>query len=335
MEVGAGVISFNPEHKFAVPPYHRSTDKVALVGMAATSRHLTPFDDPEWEIWALNESYHSKNADKDKLPYMRRWTRWFQMHPKWDYLRPHNFNDPEHPQWLHNVNGRRRTDFPIYMLEYDPDIPGSVRYPIEEVLAPYGVRARYFTNSFGQMIALAIHLGFRRIGAYGFEMSSDTEYSHQKPNAEFWLGVALGRGIAVDLPEGCALLGEKVPLYGYEKVPGITAMHLEIYSDAMKKKASELQAELNKCLGDKERLMQQAAATKGQSKPKMEALSREMAKTFEKEINTRIKLQSALGEIRAYEVVKRDLQGLPEPGEVPLVLPKQKIQIVAVDNATN
>ena len=31
--------------------------RVAIIGMATTSRHLAPYDDDEFEIWGLNESY--------------------------------------------------------------------------------------------------------------------------------------------------------------------------------------------------------------------------------------------------------------------------------------
>lgn len=317
-----------------VDPLKRSTDKVAIVGMAATSRHMAPWDDPTVEIWALNESYHPKNVGPDKLAYMKRWTRWFQMHPGWDYWRDHNFNDEDHPKWLRNEGGnRRREDFPIYMLEEDDGVPGSVRYPIEQIAGGFELEASngqnvcYFTNTFGLMLALAVWMKFSEIQVYGFEMASETEYSQQKPNAEFWLGITIGRGIRLVLPKNCELLGEKVPLYGYEKVPGITFMHLEIRRNAAGRKGQEYQAELNRILGAKQELINRQASIKAGPKT-TQAFHDAIAKMLQDEINTRIRLQGMLNELHAYETMMRDLKGLPDPKDVPLVLPKDQIQIV-------
>ena len=97
------------------------TKKVALVGMATTSRHLTPWDDDDFEIWTLNESYYGKHQDPDGTPYVKRIDRHFQMHPSWDYMRPNNFNHPRHPQWLTNepwtpeeIRARGDTDVPLH-----------------------------------------------------------------------------------------------------------------------------------------------------------------------------------------------------------------------------
>ncbi len=71
--------------------------------MATTSRHLAPWDDDEFEIWCLNESYWGGHFGPDKkTPFLKRADRWFQMHPSWDYFRPHNFNHLLHAEWLRN-----------------------------------------------------------------------------------------------------------------------------------------------------------------------------------------------------------------------------------------
>jgi hypothetical protein len=45
---------------------------VAIVGMAPTTCSLAPFDDPNVEIWGLNEAH--------AFEWMKRWDRWFQIH---------------------------------------------------------------------------------------------------------------------------------------------------------------------------------------------------------------------------------------------------------------
>lgn len=300
-----------------IDPFVLTKPTVCLIGMAETSRHLAPWDDPEVEIWGINESYARRNLapkknprDKAEIrqPYMKRWDRWFQMHPRWDCLRLDNFNHENHPLWLVGEQGRclmcggkgkiQQTQkpckdcnatgiydpkvdhrfengypFPIYMLEPQPDIPGSAQYPFEEIIASYGVNAEnveFFTNSFGYMAALAIHMGAKKIEAYGFEMSSKTEYGQQKPNACFWSGIAIGRGVHIALPEGCTLLGHGEKLYGYEKVPGYTSMHAEIQVNALNQAFQKAQGELNHIRGQKVAVMNRLNALSKKGGPHVE-----------------------------------------------------------------
>jgi len=170
--------------------------KLAIVGMAETTRHLAPWDDEDYEIWGMNEAYFVKGGDG--IPYFKRWDRWFQMHPKWDYMKADNFNHMKHVQWITNapweldelaeiellnkreetakfnddkhkieahpeMNGatlesRRGTDFPIYMLEQFDDIPGCVVYPFEDVIHMIPSAAEYL-KYFTQSFSYMIALG--------------------------------------------------------------------------------------------------------------------------------------------------------------------------------
>ena len=47
--------------------------KLALVGMNVRTRANAPFDDPDFEIWTLNESYTGA--------WMKRYDVLFQLHP--------------------------------------------------------------------------------------------------------------------------------------------------------------------------------------------------------------------------------------------------------------
>ncbi len=215
----------------------RKTDKVAIVGFAPSTRHLAPFDDPEYEIFILNEEYN--------FPWCKRFDRLFQMHQRWDWNRTNNFNHPNHGLWLRNISGpclacegkgkfvplgekeeiicpdcaggltytaNRKTDFPIYMQQAWEDVPGSVAFPLEEAGKFLG--HKYFRSGFSYMFTLAMLMGYPHIALYGFEMGSDTEYHYQKANGEWLIGVAQGKGIDVYLPDECTLL--KGNIYGYE-----------------------------------------------------------------------------------------------------------------------
>ena len=74
---------------------------------------------------------------------------------------------------------------------------------------------KYFTNTVSWMIAYGIIANFRKIGVYGVDMAQDSEYAHQRPSCEYFLGWAQGAGIQIDVPRSSDLL--KAPyLYGYE-----------------------------------------------------------------------------------------------------------------------
>lgn len=185
---------------------YKKNDRVAIVGFAPTSRHMAPFNDSTWDLWSLNEA-----AQTDVKPEDRWWkggeTAWFQIHPKWDFMRRNNRNDLGHWKWLQS----RDPSVPIFMQHKFRDVPGCVRYPLEEVIDLVG---QYLTSSFSYMMALAILMKYKEIALFGFEMAHDSEYLYQKAGAEYLIGFAKGRGINVMLPPNCALL--RGNLYAYE-----------------------------------------------------------------------------------------------------------------------
>ena len=197
--------------------------KVAIVGFAGTTRHLAPYDDPEFEIWGLNEAH--------RQPWMKRITRWFQIHQRWDFTKQNNEAYKDHWIWL-----REQHPFPIYLQEAEPDVPSSVRFPKDEIVEKFLSNIRrgknwkeseineYFTSSFSYMFSLAVYLGFKHIEVYGFEMATDTEYRYQKGSTEFWIGRA-PLDVEVLVPEECRLiLGA---LYGFEVSRMINRQRLE------------------------------------------------------------------------------------------------------------
>lgn len=171
--------------------------KVAIVGYTPT-RAYAPYNDERWEIWGLNDLYRFKDE-------VKRWTRWFNMHqdrPSTGGRTPYAKCLEEYAKW----------DCPVYLQEKHPDIPNSVKYPLKEVIDAFG---NYFTNSISYMIALAVMEEFEEIGVWGVDMATDTEYDHQRPSCEYFLGVAVGRGIKVYVHPAADLLKVKT-LYGYE-----------------------------------------------------------------------------------------------------------------------
>lgn len=220
------LLAFEPlqlhlEEIMKIPPFELTRKKVAIVGFAGSTRHLAPFDDEEWEIWGLNEAH--------RQPWMKRITRWFQVHQKWDFTKKLNKSYKEHWDWL-----RVPHDFPIYMQEEYPDVISSVKYPLDEIIEKFlsnvlrgEVVNKYFTSSYAYMMAMALYLGAEEVGTYGFEMATDTEYRYQKGSTEFWLGIAAGLGVTLHIPEKCKLL--LGALYGWEVSRMINRQRLEFY----------------------------------------------------------------------------------------------------------
>jgi hypothetical protein len=188
--------------------------KCAIVGFADTTRGEAPFNDPTWEIWGLNELYM----------VVPRGDRWFEIHPEHNIK--HSFRDPKHWEWL------KRCKIPVYMTRRYKDIPTCKVYPIEKYRGLFG---RLFSSSIAEMMAMAIMEGFHTIGLWGVDMALKKEYGAQKSAVEFFIGLAVGLGIRVYVPEKSDIL--KVGFdYGYDDP--------HPFAVKMKEKSIELQQKL-------------------------------------------------------------------------------------------
>jgi hypothetical protein len=231
----------------------RGKKTVAIVGLAPTSCSLAPFDDPDVEIWCLNEAHAFPK-------WLTRWDRWFQIHDtvswhrfvakrdvrghanwlkekhhasnvklprppsRWESIKRRLFKPREHEHYLKQKEENIK---PIYMQYWTLGVPGSVSYPLYEVQRRVFKNFRrgdnkyvkYFTSTFAYMMGIAELEDFERVEIYGFEMSDEIEYITQKACGEFWIGYLLGKGVEVYTPEGCQLLWSW--LYGgAEQGPG-------------------------------------------------------------------------------------------------------------------
>ena len=263
--------------QFKIQPFERSVnpetgklrEAVALVGFAGNDRHLAPYDDLDVEIWCLNEAH--------RQPWMKRITRWLQMHQSWDFQKQNNESYREHWEWL-----QTEQPFPIYMQKKYKKIPSAVKFPLNEICERFLSKTRrgydrgtttlneYFTSSFAYMCSLALYLGFKRIYVAGFAMATDTEYRYQKGSTEFWLGLAAGLGVEVLVTENCQLIHGK--LYGYEVSRMINRQRLEFLQGRFQQELKFAEAELAKVNGrrsENERLYKSA---KGQEVKKTYAL---------------------------------------------------------------
>jgi hypothetical protein len=204
--------------------------KIAVCGFASSSRHLIPVNDPSWELWGMNQLYR----------HLARGDRWFDIHWNWD---KEVVPGTDYRGWLASCG------IPVYMMATQADLPTSVRYPVERLIAMAG---DYFTSTVAFMTALAIEevdlrvraaltaelqaqagqavdvlavlqrqaelYSQHTIGLFGIDLVVEEEYFWQKPCAEFWIGMAVGRGIEVFIPPQSAMCKQQYR-YGYEPEP--------------------------------------------------------------------------------------------------------------------
>jgi hypothetical protein len=106
---------------------------------------------------------------------------------------------------------------PLYTVRRYKDFPEAILYPLEEIIDHFKLPIPYFTSGPEYMIAWAIREGFEDIYLYGLNMTVEKEYIDQKPGMEFWVGIALGKGIRVHLQhEQTSILKTRDSnLYGY------------------------------------------------------------------------------------------------------------------------
>lgn len=182
--------------------------KVAICGTAPSSLDEAPWADPEWEIWGTSRLY---KTIPDSV-----WDVWFELHDLetigkgWDCT-----DDQREERRQEHLDYLREQARPVYVQpEYEDEWPSAVGYPLDEVFEEFP--SRYFTNHISWMLALALYQRVDEIGIYGVDMAmSGGEYEYQRPSVEYFIGIARGRGVPVEVPDTCDLL-KTTRLYGVD-----------------------------------------------------------------------------------------------------------------------
>jgi len=186
----------------------KKNKSVAIVGFASAHSHQAPFDDPNIKIWGLNRMHQQD--------WFRKSDVMFQLHPI-NYLKEcvgMSAGDRDHYDWL-----TKKHKFPIYCQEKYKEFPSSVRFPIEKMRQKYG---DFYTSTAAYMMALALDQGYNHIELYGFNMSADTEYKHQRDSTEYFIGLiegtkdTNGKLCNIYMTSNCDLINISGGMYGYE-----------------------------------------------------------------------------------------------------------------------
>ncbi len=113
-------------------------------------------------------------------------------------------------------------DGPIYTSIPHPDYPGTVAYPLEDVVNSCGVA--YFNSTAAYAIAFATHIGVQKLSIFGFDFTYPKAHDAEKGRGcvEFHLGIFKARGGIIGLPHDTSLMdaiasqGDR--LYGFDGV---------------------------------------------------------------------------------------------------------------------
>lgn len=198
---------------FVDPPL-RAT-RIAIIGFGPnTQAPEAIWADDSIEKWTLNHG-HVLDA---------RWDRLFEFHDRATIVAESRL----HTRNVSQIETlAREAARPIYMRERQADVPASVRFPIEDWIAFHGryceklLRRPYGVSAVALMIGEAIRrlvefsVDPGEIFLYGIELIDDEEWAHQRACVEFFVGMALGFGIRVHVPDASAVLASN-GLYEYE-----------------------------------------------------------------------------------------------------------------------
>lgn len=163
------------------------------------------------ETWAINAMagviQHDRAVIMDDLRYFAKAAR-------------ENKALEGYKDWLHKLKT------PVYTSRADPELcPGSVDYPLQEVLAKLTVP--YFNSTVAYALGLAIWMGVKELKLYGMDFNYGPEgrgfAEAGRACVEYWIRDAEWRGMKVKIAPGSTLCDQKTGrvLYGYAEPPGV------------------------------------------------------------------------------------------------------------------
>jgi hypothetical protein len=200
--------------------------KVAICGSQELTRDKAPFDDNSYEIWSF--------ADWICYDWLSRCDVLFEIHQPSVYM-----NHPRTPDYWEKL---QKVDIPVYMYPIaDPRVPGAIEYPLQAVLSlvssgkQHNIPFKPLNYSGAFAIALAILLEYDVIDTYGVELANGGDYSEQQSTFAFWNGIAVGRGIEVNV--NCSDGMFVYPIYGTEDT--VEREKLKAYRKSLNKQIAE------------------------------------------------------------------------------------------------
>lgn len=160
------------------------------------------------EVWAINSMsgviYHDKC---------------FMMDP------PSRFLDTPNAGYQTNIMADRlkqKINIPVFSCTLDERCPDVVEFPLQEVIQKTGYA--YLNNTVAYSFAYAISQEVSELHLYGIDFTHKAVNFAEAGRAccEFWLAIAISKGIKVNIAHNSSLLDMNVPedqkLYGYHRL---------------------------------------------------------------------------------------------------------------------
>jgi hypothetical protein len=251
-----GSVGLMTETAFPTP---QPLKRAAIIGTAPSWKQC-PWHDQTLEIWTLNDGY---------VLGVPRISRHYDIHPTYQmqfrpnsqrvigssqahevqigtYLRP-----ADHLAWL------KSRPFPVFLNQTTPEYTHGITFPLQAVLDFYQphwpwrlTRAGnvvpggdYEVSTPSWMLMHAILEGYGEIHVYGIHLATEWEYLQQRPNFEWLLGFAAGRGIKIVLPESAPICRAHYR-YGFEPKADIPAQQQQRRIQVVKAEGLTLRQEL-------------------------------------------------------------------------------------------
>lgn len=215
-----------PHQVAAIQPSTEAPLKVALIGTAPSSRHLAPFADRSWQIWACSP------GNMNVLP---RVDLWFELHGNMHWPECQSYGIP-YVKWLNEQT------FPVYMQD-QRFVARAKTFPMIQMVREFG--QDFFTSSFAWMMAFAISQKAKEIALYGIDMASRDEYIIQRQGFYYFRTIAAQQGIIVTAPKESDIM-QSPGLYGYSEV--------EAFGRKILARKQELKTRLAQMEPEKERI---------------------------------------------------------------------------------
>lgn len=232
--------------------------RAVIMGTAPTWRQ-TPWADPSWEIWGLNDGY---------MLTPKRWDRWYELHPidqmwfrkpdqraidpavvpKGAYIRPEG-----HLEWLKAQAER----IPVFLQSAPPnDWPANAhRFPIEAVHQAYG--ADYWSSGPQYMLAQAALEGYTEIMITGIHLATEAEYREQRPGFEMFIGRLLGPSVEMEKRDGFRIYKGAITLWLPEATPIVSHPWKYAYEHKPDPPPNPYRDELKRTIKAKNKLIEQ------------------------------------------------------------------------------
>lgn len=115
-----------------------------------------------------------------------------------------------------------KLEIPIFSCVLDDRCPDVVEYPLQDVLQK--TKYAYLNNTVAYALAYAIAYKTTELHLYGIDFSHKNVHFAESGRAccEFWLAIAISKGIKINIASSSSLLDTNVPddekLYGYHRL---------------------------------------------------------------------------------------------------------------------